>query len=115
MEIDCLTGDHRILRTDIVMDVGDSLNPAIDIGQIEGAFVQVIISHFHSTSFPKFVLKGYGLYTMEEFKYSPTGVVYTRGPGTYKIPSIDDVPREFNVKLLKGSSNPNGIFSSKVF
>lgn len=47
-------------------------------------------------------------------KYSPTGVVYTRGPGTYKIPSADDVPREFNVKLLKNSSNPNAIFSSKV-
>jgi xanthine dehydrogenase/oxidase len=97
VEIDCLTGDHRVLRTDLVVDVGDSLNPAIDIGQIEGAFIQ-----------------GYGLMTMEEMKYSPTGVVYTRGPGTYKIPSADDVPREFNVKLLKNSSNPHAIFSSKA-
>jgi len=97
VEIDCLTGDHRIKRTDIVMDVGDSLNPAIDIGQIEGAFVQ-----------------GYGLFTMEELKVSSKGVVYTRGPGTYKIPSADDVPREFNVKLLKGSSNKKAIFSSKA-
>ena len=79
------------------MDVGDSLNPAIDIGQIEGGFIQ-----------------GYGLFTMEELKCSPKGVWFTRGPGTYKIPSADDVPREFNVKLLKGSSNLTGVYSSKA-
>ncbi|PIO69069.1 hypothetical protein TELCIR_09121 [Teladorsagia circumcincta] len=79
------------------MDVGDSLNPAIDIGQIEGAFVQ-----------------GYGLFTMEEIKVRPDGVRLTRGPGNYKIPSADDAPRHFNVRLLKGSSNRMGIFSSKA-
>ncbi|KHJ78769.1 hypothetical protein OESDEN_21608 [Oesophagostomum dentatum] len=97
VEVDCLTGDHHLLRTDIVMDVGDSLNPAVDIGQIEGAFIQ-----------------GYGLFTMEEVKITPDGVRLTRGPSTYKIPTADDTPRHFNVRLLKGSSNPHGIFSSKA-
>uniref|UniRef100_A0A0N5B9E6 xanthine dehydrogenase n=1 Tax=Strongyloides papillosus TaxID=174720 RepID=A0A0N5B9E6_STREA len=97
VEIDCLTGDHHMIRSDIVMDIGDSLNPAIDIGQIEGAFIQ-----------------GYGLFTMEEIKIRSDGVRHTRGPGTYKIPSADDVPRHFNVKLLKGSSNKMAIFSSKA-
>lgn len=97
VEVDCLTGDHHLLRTDIVMDVGDSLNPAIDIGQIEGAFIQ-----------------GYGLFTMEEIKVRPDGVRLTRGPGVYKIPTADDAPRHFNVRLLKGSSNRMGIFSSKA-
>ena len=85
VEIDCLTGDHRVLKTDIVMDVGKSLNPAIDIGQIEGAFVQ-----------------GYGLFVMEQMIHSPSGVPFTRGPGAYKIPGFDDIPAEFNVTLLKG-------------
>uniref|UniRef100_A0A5S6QUG8 FAD-binding PCMH-type domain-containing protein n=1 Tax=Trichuris muris TaxID=70415 RepID=A0A5S6QUG8_TRIMR len=96
VELDCLTGDHTVIRSDIVMDVGASLNPAIDIGQIEGAFVQ-----------------GYGLFTMEEIKVSPNGLIYTRGPGTYKLPSADDIPREFNVTLLTGSANDEGVFSSK--
>lgn len=97
VEIDCLTGDHRVLRTDIVMDIGESLNPAIDIGQIEGAFVQ-----------------GYGLYTMEELIYSPTGTLYSRGPGSYKIPGFNDIPKELNVSLLRGAPNPRAIYSSKV-
>lgn len=97
VEIDCLTGDHQVLRTEIVMDVGDSLNPAIDIGQIEGAFIQ-----------------GYGLCTMEQLIYSPTGTLYSRGPGAYKIPGFADIPREFNVSLLRGAPNPRAIFSSKV-
>ncbi|XP_014214853.1 xanthine dehydrogenase-like [Copidosoma floridanum] len=97
VQIDCLTGDHQILRTDIVMDLGESLNPAIDIGQVEGAFTQ-----------------GYGLFTMEEMIYSPTGVIYSRGPGVYKIPSFADIPQEFNVSLLKGSSNPRAVYSSKA-
>ena len=85
VEIDCLTGDHRVLKTDIVMDVGKSLNPAIDIGQIEGAFIQ-----------------GYGLFVMEQMIHSPSGVPFTRGPGAYKIPGFDDIPAEFNVTFLKG-------------
>lgn len=97
VEVDCLSGDHHVLRADIVMDIGDSMNPAVDIGQIEGAFVQ-----------------GYGLFTMEEIKMRPDGTRLTRGPGNYKIPSADDAPRHFNVKLLKGSSNKRAIFSSKA-
>ncbi|XP_043487382.1 xanthine dehydrogenase isoform X2 [Polistes fuscatus] len=95
--IDCLTGDHQILRTDIVMDVGDSLNPAIDIGQIEGAFTQ-----------------GYGLFVLEELMYSPSGFLYSRGPGAYKLPGFADIPQEFNVSLLKGAPNPRTVYSSKA-
>ncbi|XP_022116167.2 xanthine dehydrogenase [Pieris rapae] len=95
--IDCLTGDHQVLRTDIVMDLGESLNPAIDIGQIEGGFMQ-----------------GYGLFTMEEMLYSPTGEILSRGPGAYKIPGFSDIPKEFNVSLLKGAPNPRAVYSSKA-
>ncbi|XP_039304979.1 xanthine dehydrogenase isoform X2 [Solenopsis invicta] len=97
VEIDCLTGDHEVLRTDIVMDLGESLNPAIDIGQIEGAFVQ-----------------GYGLFTLEEMIYSPTGILFSRGPGAYKLPGFTNIPQEFNVSLLKGTSNPRAVYSSKA-
>ncbi|CAH2255899.1 xanthine dehydrogenase oxidase [Pelobates cultripes] len=97
VEIDCLTGDHKNLRTHIVMDVGTSLNPAIDIGQIEGAFVQ-----------------GLGLFTLEEMKYSSDGFLYTRGPGMYKIPSFGDIPTEFNVSLLRDCPNSKAIYSSKA-
>lgn len=97
VEIDCLTGDHKVLRSDIVMDLGESLNPAIDIGQIEGAFMQ-----------------GLGLFTLEDLMYSPNGIMWTRGPGAYKIPGFGDIPEEFNVSLLKGAPNPRAIYSSKV-
>ncbi|XP_029303135.1 LOW QUALITY PROTEIN: aldehyde oxidase 1-like [Cottoperca gobio] len=96
VELDCLTGDYRTLRTDIVMDIGRSVNPSVDIGQIEGAFMQ-----------------GLGLYTMEELKFSPSGLLYTRGPSQYKIPAVCDVPLRFNVYLLSDSNNPHAIYSSK--
>uniref|UniRef100_A0A8C7RBC6 xanthine dehydrogenase n=1 Tax=Oncorhynchus mykiss TaxID=8022 RepID=A0A8C7RBC6_ONCMY len=96
VEIDCLTGDHKNLRTDIVMDVGRSLNPAIDIGQIEGGFVQ-----------------GIGLYTIEELQFSLEGVLMTRGPSQYKIPALCDVPPQFNVHLLANAQNPHAIYRSK--
>lgn len=89
VEIDTLTGDHDILSADIVMDVGASLNPAIDVGQVEGAFVQ-----------------GCGLFTLEEMIYSPAGgvggggVTFTRGPGMYKIPGFKDIPLNMLVYLL---------------
>ncbi|XP_041353241.1 xanthine dehydrogenase-like [Gigantopelta aegis] len=78
------------------MDVGRSLNPAVDIGQIEGAFTQ-----------------GYGLFCLEHYKINPEGVLLTQGPSTYKIPSFRNVPVEMNVHLLKGSRNDEAIFSSK--
>ncbi len=88
VEVDTLTGDWTCLRADVKMDVGRSINPAIDYGQIEGAFVQ-----------------GMGLFTMEEslwFRGGPmAGQLATRGPGSYKIPGFRDVPQEFNVSLLK--------------
>ncbi|XP_072473321.1 aldehyde oxidase 2-like isoform X1 [Notamacropus eugenii] len=96
VEIDCLTGAHKNIRTDIVMDASCSINPAIDIGQIEGSFIQ-----------------GLGLYTMEELKYSPEGVLHSQGPDEYKIPTATDIPEEFNVSLLASSENPMAIYSSK--
>uniref|UniRef100_A0A4W6ETK1 Aldehyde oxidase 1 n=1 Tax=Lates calcarifer TaxID=8187 RepID=A0A4W6ETK1_LATCA len=95
VELDCLTGDYRV-RTDIVVDIGRSLNPSVDIGQIEGAFMQ-----------------GLGLYTLEELKFSPSGLLYTRGPSQYKIPAVCDMPLQFNVYLLSDSHNPHAIYSSK--
>ena len=97
VEIDCLTGDHQVIRTDIVMDIGSSINPAIDIGQIEGGFMQ-----------------GYGLFVLEELIYSPDGTMFSRGPGMYKIPGFADIPGEFNVSLLTGAPNLRAVYSSKA-
>jgi xanthine dehydrogenase/oxidase len=69
------------------MDVGRSINPAIDYGQIEGAFIQ-----------------GQGLFTMEESLWTRSGQLFTKGPGTYKIPGFSDIPQEFNVSFLQGVS-----------
>ncbi|CAO2650838.1 Nn.00g091350.m01.CDS01 [Neocucurbitaria sp. VM-36] len=85
VEIDTLTGDWTCRRADIKMDVGRSINPSIDYGQIEGAFVQ-----------------GQGLFTTEESLWQrSTGGVFTKGPGNYKIPGFRDIPQVFNVSLLK--------------
>ncbi len=88
VELDTLTGDWTCLRADVKMDIGRSINPSIDYGQIEGAFVQ-----------------GMGLFTTEEslwFRGGPMkGQLATRGPGAYKIPGFRDIPQEFNVSLLK--------------
>ncbi|KOS21895.1 Xanthine dehydrogenase [Escovopsis weberi] len=88
VEVDTLTGTWTCLRADIKMDVGQSINPAIDYGQIQGAFVQ-----------------GVGLFTMEEALWVRSGPMagnlFTRGPGAYKIPGFRDIPQEFNVTLLK--------------
>uniref|UniRef100_A0A8C1Y491 xanthine dehydrogenase n=1 Tax=Cyprinus carpio TaxID=7962 RepID=A0A8C1Y491_CYPCA len=96
VEIDCLTGDHKNIRTDIVMDVGRSINPALDVGQVEGGFGQ-----------------GIGLYTIEELQFSPKGVLLTRGPSRYKIPALCDIPPQLNVHLLRNADNPHAIYSSK--
>ncbi|KAK4453051.1 molybdopterin binding aldehyde oxidase/xanthine dehydrogenase [Podospora aff. communis PSN243] len=88
VEIDTLTGTWTCTRADIKMDVGRSINPAIDYGQIQGAFIQ-----------------GLGLFTMEEslwLRNGPmAGNLFTRGPGAYKIPGFRDIPQVFNVSLLK--------------
>ncbi|KAK5013337.1 hypothetical protein LTR39_003698, partial [Cryomyces antarcticus] len=85
VEIDTLTGDWTCRRADIKMDVGRSINPAIDYGQIEGAFVQ-----------------GQGLFTTEESLWQRgSGTIFTRGPGAYKIPGFRDIPQQLNVSLLK--------------
>ncbi|KAJ2729819.1 hypothetical protein H4R23_003426 [Coemansia sp. Cherry 401B] len=99
VELDLLTGAHTTRRVDVLMDVGRSLNKAIDIGQIEGAFAQ-----------------GQGWTTTEEYLYSPRdGRLLTQGPGNYKIPSALDIPRDFRVELLepRGPSPLKTIFSSK--
>lgn len=98
VELDLLTGDHTVLRTDIKMDVGRSINPAIDYGQIEGAFVQ-----------------GYGWSTMEESLWLRNGAIFTTGPGAYKIPGFADTPQVFNVSLLRDAEWPNlgSVHSSK--
>lgn len=86
--IDTLTGEYKVNRADILHDVGNSLNPAIDIGQIEGGFVQ-----------------GMGWLTSEELQWDERGRALATGPATYKIPAINDTPMEFNVALL--DANPN--------
>uniref|UniRef100_A0A670Y181 Aldehyde oxidase 1 n=1 Tax=Pseudonaja textilis TaxID=8673 RepID=A0A670Y181_PSETE len=96
VEIDCLTGDHKNLRTDIVIDGSFSINPGIDIGQVEGGFIQ-----------------GLGLYTSEEIKFSPEGQQYTLGPDTYKIPGLCDIPEDLRTYLLPNSRNPIAIYSSR--
>jgi xanthine dehydrogenase large subunit len=86
--IDTLTGEYLIDRTDILHDVGRSLNPAIDIGQVEGAFVQ-----------------GMGWLTTEELWWDDKGRLRTHAPSTYKIPLASDRPKVFNVKLAEWSEN----------
>ncbi|PYH45286.1 putative xanthine dehydrogenase HxA [Aspergillus saccharolyticus JOP 1030-1] len=85
VQLDTLTGDWTPLRADIKMDVGRTINPAIDYGQIEGAFIQ-----------------GQGLFTTEEsLWHRASGQIFTKGPGNYKIPGFRDIPQVFNVSLLK--------------
>jgi xanthine dehydrogenase large subunit len=86
--IDTLTGEYTVDRVDILHDVGKSLNPAIDLGQVEGAFVQ-----------------GMGWLTTEELVWDAKGQLRTHAPSTYKIPLASDVPPVFNVKLAEWSVN----------
>ncbi|MGH2567861.1 MAG: molybdopterin cofactor-binding domain-containing protein, partial [Bacteroidota bacterium] len=95
--VDVLTGHHTILRADILHDVGDSLNPAIDLGQVEGGYIQ-----------------GNGWVTTEEIKWDDKGNLMTHSPDTYKIPSVQDIPKDFRVSLLQGVPNPGTIRQSKA-
>lgn len=89
VSIDLLTGEYEVVRADILHDVGKSLNPAIDIGQIEGGFIQ-----------------GMGWLTTEELWWDDAGALRTHAPSTYKIPLASDIPGIFNVELAQWSSNP---------
>lgn len=96
--VDTLTGEYKFLRGDILHDVGNSLNPAIDIGQVEGAFVQ-----------------GLGWLTMEELVWNAKGKLMTNGPASYKIPAIADMPLDLRVKLVENRKNPEDtVFHSKA-
>jgi xanthine dehydrogenase large subunit len=97
VEVDGYTGMHRVLRVDIVHDVGDSLNPGVDRGQIEGGFVQ-----------------GMGWLTREELLWDKEGKLLTHSASTYQIPAFSDAPVEFNVTLLPKATQPNTIHGSKA-
>ncbi len=95
--IDTMTGEMKVDRVDILHDCGRSLNPAIDIGQIEGAFVQ-----------------GMGWLTTEELVWDDKGRLSTHAPSTYKIPTVGDVPAAFNTRLWDGANREEAIHSSKA-
>ncbi len=95
--VDTLTGHYKNLRTDILHDVGDSINHGIDIGQVEGGYIQ-----------------GVGWCTTEEIKRSEKGHLLNHSPDTYKIPSVQDIPSDFRTHLLNDAPNPNAIRKSKA-
>ena len=86
--VDALTGENIIDRVDILHDAGKAINPALELGQIEGGFVQ-----------------GQGWLTMEEVNWNSNGQITTFSPSTYKIPAVSDVPRKFNVEIFKQGKN----------
>jgi len=95
--IDTLTGESRVLKVDILHDVGRSINPAIDIGQIEGAFVQ-----------------GMGWLTTEQLVWNERGLLTTHAPSTYKIPTAGDVPRHFTIALWPQANQEDNVGGSKA-
>jgi xanthine dehydrogenase large subunit len=97
VEVDGFTGDYRLLRTDIVQDVGDSVAPIIDRGQVEGGFIQ-----------------GVGWLTIEELLWDSKGRVATAGASTYKLPSWSEMPDTFNVTFLPRATQPGVVFGSKA-
>ena len=97
VEVDGFTGDYRVLRVDILHDVGDSISPLIDRGQVEGGFIQ-----------------GLGWLTLEELLWDQQGRVATAGASTYKLPSWSEVPEIFEVTFLARATEPGVIFGSKA-
>jgi len=97
IELDTLTGYHKISKTFIVHDVGSTINRRLDIGQIEGGFIQ-----------------GVGWCTTEQIKWNDKGFLITHSPDTYKIPGVRDIPEIFKVELLENAPNPNTIHNSKA-
>ena len=97
VQIDTLTGEWKLLRADLLHDAGNSINPAIDIGQVEGAFIQ-----------------GMGWLTTEELWWNNQGRLMTHAPSTYKIPAINDCPEDFRVSLFKNRNYEDSIMRSKA-
>jgi len=95
--VDTLTGEWKLLRVDALYDAGHSLNPAIDIGQVEGAFIQ-----------------GMGWLTTEELWWNPDGKLMTHAPSTYKIPAVSDCPDDFRVRLFDNANVEDSIHRSKA-
>ena len=97
VEVDGFTGMMRVLRADILHDVGDSINEGINRGQVEGGYVQ-----------------GLGWLTTEELKWDEKGRLLTHSPDTYKLPAVGDIPQVFNVTLLKNAKQKNVVHGSKA-
>ncbi|KAH7296056.1 hypothetical protein KP509_26G007100 [Ceratopteris richardii] len=97
VEVDTLTGSVKILESNIIYDCGRSINPAVDIGQIEGAFVQ-----------------GIGFFLTEEIEVNDKGELLNTGTWTYKPPTIDNIPQKFVVEMLNAGTHENRILSSKA-
>jgi xanthine dehydrogenase large subunit len=95
--VDGFTGQYRLLRSDILHDVGDSLSPMIDIGQVEGGFIQ-----------------GIGWLTTEELVWSPNGAFASSGASTYKLPTLGECPPELRVKFLERAEEPGVVYGSKA-
>jgi xanthine dehydrogenase large subunit len=95
--IDTLTGESRVLKVDILHDVGQSINPALDLGQIEGGFVQ-----------------GMGWLTTEQLVWNDKGNLSTHAPSTYKIPTAGDVPAHFKVDFWPEPNREDNVFGSKA-
>jgi xanthine dehydrogenase large subunit len=95
--VDTLTGEWKLLRADALYDAGASLNPAIDLGQVEGAFIQ-----------------GMGWLTTEELWWNPAGKLMTHAPSTYKIPAVSDCPQDFRVRLFENRNVEDSIHRSKA-
>ncbi|TYI80372.1 hypothetical protein E1A91_D05G083100v1 [Gossypium mustelinum] len=97
VQVNLLTGETTTLRTDIIYDCGQSLNPAVDLGQIEGAYVQ-----------------GIGFFMLEEYPTNSDGLVTANGTWSYKIPTLDTIPKQFNVEILNSGHHEKRVLSSKA-
>ncbi|KAJ0714441.1 putative aldehyde oxidase [Helianthus annuus] len=97
VEVNLLTGETKMLQTDIIYDCGQSLNPAVDLGQVEGAFVQ-----------------GVGFFMLEEYLTNSDGLVVADSTWTYKIPTIDTIPKQLNVHILNSGHHKDRVLSSKA-
>lgn len=95
--VDTLTGEWKLLRADLLHDAGSSINPAIDVGQVEGAFIQ-----------------GMGWLTLEELWWNENGRLMTHAPSTYKIPAVNDCPAVFNTRLFNNKNHEDTILRSKA-